>query len=340
IQQPRDDLRGRAVRRGGEEHRMLDVAEALDRGLERHEALLRIDAREMRERGRDRLAGLARRYGAAELELRMLRDEPQKLSGDVARAAEQQYRPRAHGAAFAASRARPVRARSRSPSAAPFAIALIAGTFERCSMMSMPTWLSVAGPVTTVGSISNSSRSSFTPPHAATGSFAQRTTAVSTLRSSGSCRIASTPYAPRRPSPSSNTITSGRRRTSVDSSVRVIAGAFFDVVQTMPRSVKIPVFRAPASSIARMSRRSATPVALNASTTRPSCRKRLTIAHAAAVLPEFMHVPASATTGTPFSATGPLSPFGFCLPTRAGTPTRWPRYGKSSTTPSTRQSNG
>ena len=59
------------------------------------------------------------------------------------------------------------------------------------------------------------------------------------------------------------------------------------------------VLRAPASSMARMSRRSETPVALKASTTCPLCRSRPITAHAAAVLPEFMQVPARATTGTP-----------------------------------------
>jgi hypothetical protein len=48
--------------------------------------------------------------------------------------------------------------------------------------------------------------------------------------------------------------------------VRVSAGPHFAVVVTMPRSVKIIVRRAPASSNARMSRRSETPVALKAST--------------------------------------------------------------------------
>ena len=81
------------------------------------------------------------------------------------------------------------------------------------------------------------------------------------------------------------------------------------------------MWRAPESSIARMSRRSATPVDLNASTTRPLWRKRLTIAHAAAVLPEFMQVPAIATTGTPCVSSG-TSSFSGSVETRAGTPTR------------------
>ena len=117
------------------------------------------------------------------------------------------------------------------------------------------------------------------------------------------------------------------------------AGAFFDVVAQIPKSENIATWRAPESSIARMSRRSATPVDLNASTTRPLCLKRLTIAHAAAVLPEFMQVPAIATTGTPCASSG-TSRFSGTVETRAGTPTRCPKYGKSSTQPKTRQSNG
>ncbi len=73
--------------------------------------------------------------------------------------------------AHACSSARGRRARSRpgskSPSSAPLVMALIAGPWSARLMMSMPTWLSVAGPVTTAGSMPNSSRSSLTPPQAA-----------------------------------------------------------------------------------------------------------------------------------------------------------------------------
>ena len=82
--------------------------------------------------------------------------------------------------------------------------------------------------------------------------------------------------------------------------VRVSAGPTLRVVETMPKSVKMSVLRAPASSNAMMSRRRETPVALNASTTRPRWRMREMMAAAAAVLPASMQVPASATTGTPF----------------------------------------
>ncbi len=80
-----------------------------------------------------------------------------------------------------------------SPSRAPAVIALNARTCICCSMMFTPTALSVAGPVTAQGSILNRSRSSFTPPQAATGSLAERITAVSDLAMSGADRIASTP---------------------------------------------------------------------------------------------------------------------------------------------------
>ena len=82
---------------------------------------------------------------------------------------------------------------TRSPSAAPLLIALNAGT---------PIWLLDdldadlvvgGGPVTTHGSISKRSRSSLTPPQAATGSLAESTTPLSAARMSGHSRMASTP---------------------------------------------------------------------------------------------------------------------------------------------------
>ena len=94
-------------------------------------------------------------------------------------------------------------------------------------------------------------------------------------------------------------MTSGRAAAISVSIVRARAGPHFSVVVTIPRSVKIMVRRAPESSKARISRRSETPVALKASTTRPRWRMRAMIAQAAAVFPASMQVPASATTGTP-----------------------------------------
>ena len=51
--------------------------------------------------------------------------------------------------------------------------------------------------------------------------------------------------------------------------MRVTAGAFSGVVETTPRSVKIAVVRAPASSMASTSRRRETPVVLRPSTVSP-----------------------------------------------------------------------
>ena len=134
-------------------------------------------------------------------------------------------------------------------------------------------------------------------------------------------------------------MTSGLFSARLLSSARVRAGPLSDVVVTMPRSEKIMVSLAPASSIANMSLRSDTPVALQAETLCPRCLSRPTIAHAAAVLPESMQVPANAMTGTPCvlsiaSASSDLAP------ARAGTPMRSPRYGKCNTVPRTSQSNG
>ena len=50
-----------------------------------------------------------------------------------------------------------------------------------------------AGPVTAVGSTLKRSRKSFTPPHAATGSFADSTTLLSAWRMSSHSRMAATP---------------------------------------------------------------------------------------------------------------------------------------------------
>jgi hypothetical protein len=80
-----------------------------------------------------------------------------------------------------------------SPSSAPAAIAFTARTPICCWMMLTPTALSVAGPVTAQGSMPKRSRSSLTPPQAATGSLAERITALSARRMSGSARMASTP---------------------------------------------------------------------------------------------------------------------------------------------------
>ena len=134
-------------------------------------------------------------------------------------------------------------------------------------------------------------------------------------------------------------MTSGFLLASSVSSARVSCGPLAAVVVTMPKSEKIADSLAPASSIARTSRRSETPVALHAATFQPRCLSRPTIAQAAAVLPESMQVPASATTGTPCMSIGGDGSSVF-RPARAGMPMRSPRKGKLRTVPRTLQLNG
>src|ERR1700748_1068175 len=146
----------------------------------------------MRERTSHGFARLAVRHDRGELELWVPGNETQQLSGHVAGAAEHDcWNPRrAHDATPAFT---PIASITRSPSAAPSVIALNAATPIWVLMISTPTALSVAGPVTTQGSTPNRSRNNFTPPQAATGSLAERMTPVSAARMSGHSRMASTP---------------------------------------------------------------------------------------------------------------------------------------------------
>ena len=83
------DEAGRSAVRGGREHEPLRCrAEALDRGVERHERLVRKRGREMVERFRHGLAGLTRRHDATEREPWVRMQEAQELAGHVAGAAE------------------------------------------------------------------------------------------------------------------------------------------------------------------------------------------------------------------------------------------------------------
>src|SRR5262245_33473436 len=123
-------------------------------------------------------------------------DEAHQLARDVSGPAQHECRRAgAHSAATggAAALSTPTLAMTLSPSAAPSVIALNAATFICSLMICTPTWLSVEGPVTTHGSMPNFSRSSLTPPHAATGSLAESTRPVMALRMSSHLRIASTP---------------------------------------------------------------------------------------------------------------------------------------------------
>src|SRR3984957_8824937 len=155
---------------------------------------------QVRKRVRNRLSWLAIGHDRSELQLRMPGNQAQQLAGHIAGATENDcWNRRAHDATPAFT---PIASITRSPSAAPSVIALNAATPIWVLMMSTPTALSVAGPVTTQGSTPKRSRNSFTPPQAATGSFAERMTPVSAARMSGHSRMASTPYVPRMPSPS------------------------------------------------------------------------------------------------------------------------------------------
>src|SRR5262245_65742374 len=126
----------------------------------------------MRKGFAHRLARLAVRHHTRQLELRMPGDQAQQLAGHIAGAAEHNRRNLAgrvrHAAAPSATRvlpASPTASITQSPRAAPLLIALKARTPSCFSMMSTPTLLSVAGPVTTHGSTPKRSRISFTPPH-------------------------------------------------------------------------------------------------------------------------------------------------------------------------------
>src|SRR5207247_2341182 len=143
-------------------------------------------ADEMRECLRYALARLAVRHDRGQLELRVAGDQAQQLPGDVAGSTENDSGYlRAHCGAFT-----PMASITRSPSAAPLVMALKAETPSWVVMISTPTWLSVEGPVTTQGSIPKRSRNNFTPPQAATGSFADRMTPVKAARISGHSRMA------------------------------------------------------------------------------------------------------------------------------------------------------
>src|SRR5712671_7276737 len=143
----------------------------------------------MRKRFRHALARLAVRHDGGQIELRMPGNQAQQLPCDVTGPTQNDSGYlRAHRGAFT-----PMASITRSPSDAPLVMALKAGTPSWLVMISTPTWLSVEGPVTTQGSIPNRSRNNFTPPQAATGSFADRMTPVSAARISGHSRMASTP---------------------------------------------------------------------------------------------------------------------------------------------------
>ncbi len=146
-----DEGRGHSVR-GGREHRGLARPGEPLQGLPlRAEAQIGVGAGQVREGARHGLPRRTLRHHGRELEARVRGDQAQELPGYVAAAAEHHRRnPAAHCAAAAGS---PSASITRSPRAAPLLMALQAGTPIWVVMISTPTWLSVAGPVTTHGSI-------------------------------------------------------------------------------------------------------------------------------------------------------------------------------------------
>ena len=104
------------------------------------------------------------------------------------------------------------------------------------------------------------------------------------------------------PSPSSATITSGlaaASRLKMPLAVVTVTPAW---VLAMPTSLKVSAATAPASSIESASRISETPVSLAAATLSPPRASPRTSSVAATVLPAFMQVPATYTTGTVLSS--------------------------------------
>ena len=101
---------------------------------------------EMTEQFADRLAGCAVRHGRAQLEIGVPGHESQQLAADVTARADDDRR-NAHDEGFL------TRPWIMSPSLTGFTRALIAGKPVRSSICWTPTSLSVAGPVTTAGSI-------------------------------------------------------------------------------------------------------------------------------------------------------------------------------------------
>src|ERR1019366_3346902 len=245
-EQPIDDACRHTVRRGRKKRRSRSSPKQRLDLVEAAEFELRIRAPQMRKRRRHGRPGLAVGQDGGNCEARMPGEQPQQLTGDVTGAAQHNGgAPLGHAPTTFASPTLliPSLVMTKSPRSAGLLMALNASKFICSRMSSTPTILSVAGPVTALGSMPKRSRSSFTPPHAATGSFADKTTAVSAALISASWRMDCTPYVPNNPSPNSNTITSGRPLAISVSMVRVRAGPHFSVVVTIPRSVKIMVRR-------------------------------------------------------------------------------------------------
>src|SRR5262245_2213222 len=195
-EQPVHESGGNTVWRRREERALALARDERTELLVRHERELRIGATQVRKGLGHRFAGLAVRHESLELEARMAGNQARQLPRHVAGAAEDETcSSRAHSTAAASwacasgCARSPRLAMTRSPSAAPSVMALNADTFICSWMICTPTWLSVAGPVTTQGSMANSSRNSLTPPQAATGSLADSTSAVIAERMSSHLRM-------------------------------------------------------------------------------------------------------------------------------------------------------
>ncbi len=131
-------------------------------------------------------------------------------------------------------------------------------------------------------------------------------------------------------------MTSGRPPRSRDSRLKMprATGTVMPAwVLAAPASLKVSAATAPASSIESVSRISDTPVSLQAPTRRPERVNPRTSSVAATVLPAFMQVPATNTTGEPHSrvSAGGMAPSAIV----AGRPIRSPSSGNVSTAPST-----
>src|SRR5690606_9884442 len=207
LQRLGNDSRGGAVRSCGEERKLRPALQAIHpvSGFRERDSVE--GAGEVGKHLRDAIAAAALGDGRGEGEMRMRRDQAQHFSANVAGSSDNDctdaFPSSARTGAHEGAPGLPVRRppATRSPSAALLVSALIAGTDMRVEIWSTPTALSVAGPVTTAGSMPYCSRRILQPPQAATGSFAQRTTVVNALRMASSVNMASTPYAPSSPSP-------------------------------------------------------------------------------------------------------------------------------------------
>src|SRR5579862_3122771 len=147
-----------SVRRGGENRWRRFIAEQRVDLLPGLEGLFRVDAGKMWKGAGHGLAAAAIRHDARQLQVRVIGKQAQQFAGHEAGAAENDSGHARHGyySAVSACGARapmPTASMTASPSAAGLLMALIAGTFICCLMMSTPTWLSVDGPVTTHGSM-------------------------------------------------------------------------------------------------------------------------------------------------------------------------------------------